>query len=676
MVESSQRQRSSLESRAPVSFESRVVIENVQPEIDGGKFPVKRVLGERVAVTANIHTDGHNILRGVLLCKHSSESDWHVIQMQPVGAGLDLFRADFDVDVLGTYEFTLSAWIDQFANWRRDTSKKIAAGQEIAVEIIEGAQLLEKAIARAQDSRGAEELTHYLSLLKGAHTIPQSSPLLTDRRLDELMLEFADRGRACHYERVLQVTVEPEYALFSSWYEVFPRSCSFDAGKHGTFQDLIKRLPYIADMGFDVLYLPPIHPIGVTKRKGKNNTLVAHAGDPGSPWAIGAREGGHKAIHPDLGTFEDFDSLVSEASAHGIRIALDIAFQASPDHPYVSEHPEWFYHRPEGSIKYAENPPKKYEDIYPIDFECEQWEQLWHELTSIFLFWVERGVHIFRVDNPHTKPYAFWRYAIERVRAQHPDVIFLSEAFARPNIMQQLAKVGFSQSYTYFTWRTSKWELTDYLTELTRSNMVEYFRPNFFANTPDILPENLQYGGRNSFLIRVTLAATLSAAYGIYGPAFELCINEAVPGTEEYLNSEKYEVKNWRWDDPISISDYISRLNRIRRTHTALHNNRSLRFLQITNDNMIAYCKTGYDSSDIIICVVNLDPYNAQSGVLTIPLYELGIDNYYQVHDLITDRRYNWSTETNLVQLPPQAPAYIFRVRQRIHREHDFDYFV
>jgi starch synthase (maltosyl-transferring) len=429
-------------------------------------------------------------------------------------------------------------------------------------------------------------------------------------------------------------------------------------------------------MGFDVLYLPPIHPIGTSKRKGPNNSLQSQPSDPGSPWAIGSPEGGHKSIHPQLGTFEDFAALVEAASRLGIKLALDIAFQCSPDHPYVSEHPDWFYHRPDGSIKYAENPPKKYEDIYPLNFESESWQQLWEELCDVIFFWIEKGVHIFRIDNPHTKPYPFWQYLIAKVKSRHPETIFLSEAFARPRIMEQLAKCGFSQSYTYFTWRTSKWEITDYLHELTQTELVEFLRPNFFANTPDILPENLQYGGPSSFLIRATLAATLSASWGVYGPAFEMCVSEAVSGTEEYLNSEKYEIKNWDFNDPRTIGPYIGRLNRIRQAHPALHNNRTLRFLEINSDELIAYCKTDPRSNDLLITVVNLDPYNVQSGHLTLPLEQLGVDPDFQVHDLITDRRYNWSSPTNFVQLAPNAPAYIFKVRKRVRREFDFDYFV
>lgn len=655
-------------------FPSRVVIEHVQPEIDAGKFPAKRSLGETVQVRASVHTDGHNALKAMLLYKHASDQEWREKEMTSAGPAVDLYLADFAVEKLGFYEFTIKAWIDQFGNWRRDTVKKIAAGQDVGVEMAEGERLFADAVNRAK-GHDHDELKRY-ALMVNQSVVTQASPLFVERSLEQLMMRYADRGRIAEYERVLEVMAEPEYALYGSWYEWFPRSCTDDVNRHGTFRDVITRLPYVADMGFDVLYLPPVHPIGRTKRKGRNNSVTAQPGDVGSPWAIGASEGGHRATHPELGTLEDFDALVKAAKERNVRIALDIAFQCSPDHPYVSEHPEWFYHRPDGSIKYAENPPKKYEDIYPLDFECDQWEALWEELTDVVRFWVQHGVHIFRIDNPHTKPYLFWKYLIGQIKRETPEVIFLSEAFSRPKVMKQLAKCGFSQSYTYFTWRTAKWELTDYLNELTKTQTVEYFRPNFFANTPDILPENLQHGGRNSFLIRVTLAATLSATYGIYGPAYELCVGDAIPGTEEYLYSEKYETKQWNLDDPNSIREYITRLNGIRRDHPALHHNRTLRFLDISNKEMIAYCKTDPSSQDTIVVVVNLDPYNPQSGYLTLPLRELGVENYFQVHDLVTERRYNWSGESNLVSLVPGVPAYIFRLRKRLRSEHDFDYFM
>ena len=476
--------------------------------------------------------------------------------------------------------------------------------------------------------------------------------------------------------------VERQRARFGAWYEMFPRSCSPTPGRHGTFKDTEARLPYVAGMGFDVLYLPPIHPIGRAFRKGPNNTLTPGPDDPGSPWAIGGPEGGHKSTHPELGTLDDFDRLVGTARSLNLEIALDIAFQCSPDHPYVREHPQWFRHRPDGTIKYAENPPKKYQDIYPIDFECDDWRNLYAELRDVFLFWIGHGVNIFRVDNPHTKPFRFWEWVIPEVWDRHPDTIFLAEAFTRPKIMQRLAKGGYSQSYSYFTWRNNKHGLTEYFTELTKTEIVEYMRPNLFANTPDILHEYLQYGGRPAFMARLVLAATLGATYGIYGPPFELCVGQAVRhGSEEYLDSEKYQVRHWNLDSPGNLRDYVTRVNEIRRENPALHDNRSLRFFHTDNDQVICYGKTTADLSNIIVVVVNLDPYHTQTGWVRLPIGELGLDTGpgqpYQVHDLIGDARYLWHGESNFVRIEPFAcPAHVFRVRRRVKTERDFDYYM
>ncbi|RMF92880.1 MAG: alpha-1,4-glucan--maltose-1-phosphate maltosyltransferase, partial [Nitrospinota bacterium] len=466
---------------------------------------------------------------------------------------------------------------------------------------------------------------------------------------------------------------------FSTWYELFPRSCSPEAGRHGTFRDCERLLPEIARMGFDVLYFPPIHPIGQTNRKGKNNAPVAQPDDVGSPWAIGGVDGGHKAIHPQLGTFADFERLRQKAQEHGIEIALDLAYQCSPDHPYVREHPEWFRHRPDGTIQYAENPPKKYEDIFPFYFETDAWPALWEELKSIVLFWIEKGVRIFRVDNPHTKAFPFWEWMIGEVKTRYPDVLFLSEAFTRPKVMYRLAKLGFSQSYTYFTWRNTKAELIDYMTELTRTEVREYFRPHFWPNTPDILPEPLQYGGRPAFMMRLILAATLSSNYGIYGPAFELCVDEALPGREEYLHSEKYELKVWDRDQPGNLKGLISRINRIRRDNPALQQTHNLQFYEVDNEALLCYGKMTEDLSNIILVAVNLDPFHTQAGWVHIPLEGLAIapDQPYLVHDLISEDKYIWQGPRNHIILDPQTmPAHIFRVRKRLRRETDFDYFM
>jgi starch synthase (maltosyl-transferring) len=471
---------------------------------------------------------------------------------------------------------------------------------------------------------------------------------------------------AVTYPRELTVTVDREKAGCSAWYEMFPRSASPVMGKHGTFKNCEERLPYIAAMGFDVLYLPPIHPIGRTGRKGKNNTLPARADDPGTPWAIGAKEGGHKTINAPLGTLDDFKHLMSKAKEYNIEIALDIAFQCSPDHPYVKEHPEWFLRRPDGTIQYAENPPKKYQDIYPLNFETENWQELWEELKSIVLYWAEQGVRIFRVDNPHTKPFQFWEWLLAEVKKEYPDAIFLSEAFTRPKVMYRLAKLGFTQSYTYFTWRNKKRELTEYLIELTQTPVKDFFRPNFWTNTPDILHAYLQTGGRAAFMARLVLAATLSSNYGVYGPAFELMENKPrEPGSEEYLNSEKYEIKHWDIDRPDSLKDFITRVNRIRRENAALQRNCNLWFNAANNEQLICYSKHTDDLTNIILVVVNLDPYATQSGIINVPLKSWGFDagKPYKVDDLLSDKRYTWHGEWNFVELNPTiCPAHAFHL--------------
>ena len=660
---------------------SRVVIDGVNPIVDGGQYPSKRVLGETIVVSANVYTDGHNAIACSLLYRKSGQTMWSKASMQLIQPGLDLWQGSFKAAELGLYEFTLHAWIDEFANWRRDTGKKHAAGQAIDLELSEGCALLDASAKSAEklgNSQAAKSLQDYASKLKGAQGKEFAVAFSEDTALEELMHEYCPKLMICEFDKILPVVVESERALYGAWYELFPRSLRSDSSKkHGTLKDAVAHLPYVAGMGFDVLYIPPIHPIGAAHRKGKNNSLTPEQSDPGSPWAIGAKEGGHKSIHPELGTLEDFDELVKGAQSHNMDIAIDIAFQCSPDHPYVKEHPEWFYHRPDGSIRYAENPPKKYEDIYPINFECENWQALWAELKDVVLFWVSHGVKIFRVDNPHTKPFAFWQYLIKEVRSQAPDTVFLAEAFARPNIMYHLAKVGFSQSYTYFTWRNTKFELTKYFTELYSSPLVDYFRPNLFANTPDINPEFLQYGGRPGHMIRLVLAATLGATYGIYGPVFELCASDAMSGSEEYKDSEKYEMRNWDLKRADSLSDFIGRVNRIRKSNPALHQNRNLKFLRIDNEEMIAFAKTSEDGTSSIVTVVNLNPHYVQEGTLFLPNKDFGTEQSYQVHDLITGMRFLWNGEANFVRLDPKvSPAFVFKILKKIRTERDFDYFL
>jgi len=654
----------------------RVIIEGVRPEVDAGRFPIKRVAGESVVVEADIFTDGHDAISAVLLWRRKGEPAWNEAPM--VALVNDHWRGSFPVDELGEMEYTLEAWVDHYLTWRRDLRKRIDAQQDLTVPLQIGAGYVRDAAKRAK-GRPSNHLAQLAEDLE-KETDVDAIERLVEHEITPLMDLWPDRKFATRYGRELGVVVDRPRARFSTWYELFPRSTSPQPGRHGTFRDTERRLPYIASMGFDVLYLPPIHPIGETKRKGKNNAVAAEPGDVGSPWAIGGPEGGHTSIHPELGTREDFRHLVEAAKQHGIEIALDIAFQASPDHPWVEEHPDWFLHRPDGSVQFAENPPKKYEDIYPFYFENEGWKKMWEGLRDVFLHWTGEGVRIFRVDNPHTKPLPFWEWCIAEVKKRHPDAIFLAEAFTRPRIMYYLAKAGFTQSYTYFAWRSASWELREYFTELTRTPVAEYFRPNVWPNTPDILTEELQHGGRPVFMSRLILAATLAASYGIYGPAFELGEHlPRNPGSEEYLDSEKYQLRSWNLEDPRSISELIARVNRIRREHEALQTNATLQFHASDNDAILAYSKTDDARSETLLMAVNLDPHNVQGGFIHLDLEALGLEpgRGFQAHDLLTDARYSWSGPDNFVQLDPQSvPAHIFRIRHHIRSERDFEYYL
>jgi starch synthase (maltosyl-transferring) len=659
----------------PVASPSRVIIENVSPEVDSGRFPIKRTVGEPIEVTADIFADGHDVLAAVVRYREAGEDTWREVPL--VHTGHDHWEGCFSLHVLGRGEYTLEAWIDRFASWKRELQKKVDAGQDVHSELLEGAAWVRQTADRAP-AAVADQLRHLADLLASGCDRQERIHAAMDERLAEWMAHYAERSSMVRYDRVLPVMVEPVLARFGAWYEMFPRSASPVPGRAATLREAEWRLPAIAAMGFDVLYLPPIHPIGRSFRKGPNNSLTAGPNDPGSPWAIGAAEGGHRAIHPDLGTLDDFAHFVAAARQAGLEIALDLAFQCSPDHPYVREHPEWFRHRPDGTIKYAENPPKKYQDIYPLDFECAEWRALQDELIDVVLFWIARGVSVFRVDNPHTKPFRFWERLIREVKERHPSTIFLSEAFTRPKVMRYLAKCGFSQSYTYFTWRNTKHELTEYFTELMHSPAREYMRPNLFANTPDILHEFLQFGGRPAFQIRLILAATLGATYGIYGPAFELCEHRAIPGTEEYLDSEKYQIRYWDLDQPHNLRGLITRINRIRRENPALQSDWSLLFVANDNDKLLSYIKSTPDRSNMLLTVVSLDPHHTQSGWIHVPVERLGLpwEEPYQVHDLLTDERFLWNGSTNFVKLDPhQLPAHVFRIRRRIRSERDFDYF-
>jgi starch synthase (maltosyl-transferring) len=657
----------------------RVVIEGVSPEIDAGRMAVKRVVGGAMVVEADAFADGHDRLGAVLLYREAGAAEWRETPMKPLPN--DRWRGSFPLEQLGVYEFTIEAWVDRFLTWRALLEKRMAAGQDLKVELAVGAGIVEAASLRA-DGKEAAQLRARADELRRDSSVRERMAVALDDALQKAMHRHPDRTLATRYERTLRVRVERERARFSTWYEFFPRSAApaADGGRHGTFADCEARLADIAAMGFDVVYLPPIHPIGRSFRKGPNNTLHPGPDDPGSPWAIGAAEGGHDALHPELGTHADFDRLVARARALDMEIAMDIAYQCTPDHPWVTSHPEWFRHRPDGTIQYAENPPKKYQDIYPIDFETEDWRALWQELKRVVDFWIARGIRVFRVDNPHTKPFAFWEWLIDDVLSRHPDVIFLSEAFTRPKVMYRLAKLGFTQSYTYFAWRNTREELTEYFTELTRTEVREYFRPNLWPNTPDILTEYLQFGGRPAFVVRYVLAATLGASCGIYGPAFELGENTPrSPGSEEYLDSEKYQVRTWVLDPAWSLRDLITRVNAIRRDNPALQRDEGLRFHRTDNPSFLCYSKVTEDESNLMLTIVNLDVRHRQAGWIHLDLEGLGIpaDSPFQAHDLLGGGRYLWQGPSNYVELDPHTlPAHILLLRRRVRTERDFDYYL
>jgi starch synthase (maltosyl-transferring) len=634
----------------------RVVIENVRPEIDGGRYPAKGSVGEPVMVEADVLADGHDAIRAVLRWREARSDAWKEIPLRP--AVNDRWEARFDPPRAGLYELHIQGWVDHFLTWSTELERRVEAGQDVALELEAGAAMVLEAAARAGEA-DAERLLRLAARLRprGGERVAQSATL------QRLMERYADRAQATCTERPVKVLVERERARFSAWYECFPRSASPDASRPGTLRDVEARLDYVAGMGFDVLYLPPVHPIGRSFRKGRNNTVSATPSDVGSPWAIGSAEGGHKSVAADLGTLADLRHLARACRDRGLELALDIAFQCSPDHPWVRSHPEWFKHRPDGSIQYAENPPKKYQDIYPLDFESEDWQGLWNELLSVFTFWCRQGVRIFRVDNPHTKAFPFWEWCLARVRDAYPDALFLSEAFTRPKLMYLLAKLGFSQSYTYFAWRQEPWELKQYVEELVEPPVCDFFRPNFWPNTPDILTEQLQTGGRGMSALRHVLASTLTANYGIYGPAFELVdTSAAVPGKEEYLDSEKYQVRFWDLDKPGSLRTLISRVNRIRTEQRALRHDKWLRFCRTDNESLIAYTKTAPDGSAPVLVVVNLDPRARQAGWVELPV---DTDGEFDVVDLLNGPVYQWrgGGSWNYIDLDPAVtPAHIFRI--------------
>jgi len=642
---------------------SSVTIENVQPLIDCGRYPIKRIVGEDLVVEADIFKDGHDVVAAILKWRVGKRG-WRQTPMMFVDN--DRWRGVCTFYDEAIHEYTVEAWTDTFRSWQQEFAKKFEAGiSDLQSEALAGAAIVEAAAGRARDRADAARLREFAEQIgRGANSAIYSTA--RSGELEVLMATYPDRADAAQYEPAPRVVVDRTAALFGAWYEFFPRSAEGRGDRGSTFRDCLPRVDDARGMGFDVIYFPPIHPIGHTKRKGRNNAITSEPGDPGVPWAIGSETGGHKAIEPALGTLQDFDWLQKEVRKRGMEIALDFAINCSPDHPYVKEHPDWFYKRPDGTIKYAENPPKKYEDIYPLNFRCENWRELWAEMKSVVLFWAEHGVRIFRVDNPHTKPVAFWEYLIGGVREKYPDAIFLSEAFTRPKMMKALARVGFNQSYTYFTWRNSKQELMEYFTELTQTEMSEYFRPNLWPNTPDILPFLLQEGGRPAFMIRVLMAATLSPLYGIYS-GYELCENKPLPGREEYLDSEKYQFKERDWNAPGNIKHWITRINKIRRENRALQMYTNLRFHRADNDAILCYGKMTPARDNIILVVVNLDPFRKQNSFVHVPIEEFGQmeSNEYQVHDLLSDARYIWRGGQNYVELDPEIqPAHVFLVRR------------
>lgn len=647
----------------------RVHITHVSPRIDGGRHPAKGAIHEPVLFSADIFADGHDELAASVLVKHVGEKKWSELPM--VLQSNDHWEASMKPKQLGIYQFRFQGWVDPFITWQKKMTKLSQAGQELETELLIGAEMAERLAARA---RGEDQtvLQRWAERIRNGRD-SRVLPLVFDPEVSARISGYRNKDRITRWPELLEIEIERKKAAFSTWYELFPRSASAQEGTHGTFGDVKKLLPRIARMGFDVLYLPPIHPIGEVKRKGRNNALQAGPDDPGSPWAIGNKKGGHQSIHPQLGTLRDFRALVREARKLGIEIALDIAFQCAPDHPYVKQHPQWFRWRPDGTVQYAENPPKKYEDILPLDFESEDWEQLWQELESVVLYWIKQGVQVFRVDNPHTKALPFWEWMIGRVRRAHPQVIFLAEAFTRPRIMEQLAKAGFNQSYTYFTWRNTKWELEEYMRELTQTDRRFYFRPNFWPNTPDILPPALVYGGETAHIIRLVLAATLSSNYGIYGPVYEFCVNTPYPGKEEYADNEKYQIHHWDWDRYTRLGELITRINRIRKAHPALQSTWNIRFGETSNEQMICYGKVDLEEGDRMVIVVNLDPFHTQAARVRLPSATLGLPagSSYRVKDLLSGDIYRWQDDWNFVRLNPQElPVHVFEVVSDTNPQH------
>ncbi len=642
--------------------QERVIVENVYPQLNGGDFFIKRVQDESITVYADILPDGHDVIQAEILFQHETEKKPQAIRMQHQGN--DVYYETFKVTQQGLYTYQVQGWVDYALNWQHGIEVKIKDGQHVESELLDGIQYLKyiKKKGNANEKAYAKELIGYF---EDEAYYDKAIAAAASTALHDLFLKYPERILA-NSSKKFKVYVDRKKANFSTWYEFFPRSAAEEPGKHGTFKDCERLLPKIAKMGFDTLYFPPIHPKGEKNRKGKNNTVDAKEGDSGVPWAIGSKHGGHKSIHPELGTEEDFKQLIGKAMDLGIEVAMDIAYQAAPDHPYLTTNPEWFRKRPDGTIQYAENPPKKYQDIVNFYFENTEFKALWEELLSVVMHWADLGIKMFRVDNPHTKPYYFWNWLIGKVKKKHPDTLFLAEAFSRPKVMQQLAKQGFSQSYTYFTWRVSKWELTEYLTELTQTDMKEYYRPNFWPNTPDINPYHLQGANEAMHLIRYALAATLSGNLGIYGPVFEYMVTEPYPNKEEYLDCEKYEIRYWDWSIENKITHLISKINAARKNHPALQQTNNLKFCHIENDNLMAFYKWSDDKTNEVLVVISLDSHHMQQGTVQLPLQDLGFSHKQPLHlkDVITENEYDWYDEWNFVELTPSLPFHIFHIKR------------
>ncbi len=647
------------------SGKKRVIIENITPQINAGQFPIKRIVGEQVCVEADVFSDGHDIVKALLLYKKSDVENWEEVPMEFMGN--DSWSASFTPTEIGSYDYTVKGWVDHVGTWQHGLEKKHEAQLDLKLDLLIGAEFMKEAAEKSTDKK--KEFNDNIVLFKSSSDDIKNIILKAlHPSIADSYNKVMDSPNATVHDKIFKVQVENKKALFSTWYELFPRSTSDKQGKHGTFKDCERLLPRIQEMGFDIIYLPPIHPLGIQFKKGKNNSTTAQPDEPGSPWAIGSKDGGHKAIHPELGTLKDFTNFIEKAKSFDIDIAIDFALQCSPDHPYVKENPQWFKWRPDGTVQYAENPPKKYQDVLPINFETDDWENLWNELKSIVEYWIDKGVKIFRVDNPHTKPFIFWEWLIKEIKTNHPDTIFLAEAFTRPKIMQRLGKIGFTQSYTYFTWRSTPQELITYVTELTKTEMREYYRPNFWPNTPDILPPVLQTGGEPAHIIRVLLAGTLSSNYGLYGPVYEYGIATPIAnGKEEYLDSEKYEIKLWDWDKQTKIRQIITQLNRIRKENAALQTTWNITFVETDNNQFLSYIKTDDSKTNKLLIVVSLDPTYPQSGWVKLPLSDLGInpEQPYHLQDLITENHYTWHHEWNYVELRPEKiPAHIFKIEQ------------